>query len=413
MDERRSPAILLGIDRLLGLQLARILWRHGIPVVGVAEDPASHHCRTRAARRIVSGRDFDADPEGLLAGWEVEYGARPVVIPCLDERVWWLDAHRALVSRHADFLLPEPEDLARLGDKARFYRLLIERGGPLPETRFVDRPEAREPAARELGLPLIVKPPRRSPGWMRASGGAKVLRVDDLATLDRLVRPLLAEVDELILQAWVEGGDDCMHSLFVCLDRESRPVVPCLVAHKLRQWPPDVGVGSLAEQVDDDALVGQALDLLQALRYVGTGSLQLKRDPRTDRFVVIEMNTRFVLNMPLFEACGVEATLAHYDLARGARPTAGAPGVGQPGFPRPGRRWICWKRDLASAWVHWRRGDLTLGGWLRSLRGAKWSADVAWDDPLPLLTDLARGVGRLVRRAVGRVVGRGGRAPEH
>jgi D-aspartate ligase len=238
--------------------------------------------------------------------------------------------------------------------------------------------------ACEVRFPVVIKPPRRTPEWMQATGGFKVLRVDDKATLLRVGSDLLGATDELILQDWVAGGDDCMYSLLVCLDEQSHPATSCLVAHKIRQWPPDIGVGSLAEEVRADAIVENGLRLLQEQGYVGVGSLQWKRDSDSGKYFIIEMNARFTLGSPLFEACGVEATLSHYSLA------AGLPLPECRTISHPGGKWICWKRDLASAYTHWKRGDLSIGDWRRSLRGRKRSADLWLSDPMPMLIDIGR-----------------------
>ena len=58
---------------------------------------------------------------------------------------------------------------------------------------------------------------------MKATDGSKVLRADDPADPLNRAPDLLGVADELIRQAWVEGGDDCMHSLFVCLTKKAAP----------------------------------------------------------------------------------------------------------------------------------------------------------------------------------------------
>lgn len=392
------PVLLLGIDRLLGLQLARILGGHGVPVVGVAMDPGSPYCRTRWAERILDAESFQEDPVRHLAALRSECGARPVVIPCLDEMVWWLDAQREPVAKEADFLLAPSEVLRRLGDKVGFHQAAGEQGLLLPPTRIVSERTGLEAAAREMRFPVVIKPRRRSPEWMARTDGFKVLRVEDPAALLEAAPALLEATDALVLQSWIDGGDECMVSLYVCLDARSQPVVPCLVAHKLRQWPPDVGVGSLVEAVRDDALVEAGLSFLQAAGYVGPGSLQFKRDPGSGLAYAIEMNTRTPLCFPLFEACGVEATLSAYRLA------AGLPLPEARQVTRPNGRWISWKRDLASAYVHWRRGELSLRAWLGSLAGPARSADLQLRDPMPTLADLGRklfrGPSRKARKAL-------------
>jgi D-aspartate ligase len=382
--DRQPPVVLLGIDRLLGLQLARILWQRGVPTIGVAVDPNSHYCRTRAATRIVHAKDMERDPNQFFKDLNAEYTTRPVVIPCMDEFVFWLNDNRDIVEAHADFLLPTSESLELLADKSRFYRYCIEQDLPIPATRFITSSEELDAAAREMHFPLVIKPPRRSEAWMKATDGFKVLRADDPAALLDCAPELLGVTDELILQTWVEGGDECMHSLYVCLDRESRPAVSSIVGRKLRQWPPDIGVGSLSIEVREDEIVEIGLRILQKFAYVGSGTVQFKRDERSGAFFIIEVNARFGLGSPLLEASGIAATHCHYCLA------AGLPLPQDRSITQRGRKWICWKRDLASALAHWRRGELTVGQWLSSLRGRKRSADIHLRDPMPLLADIGR-----------------------
>jgi len=82
----------------------------------------------------------------------------------------------------------------------------------------------------------------------------------------------------------------------------------------------------------------------------------------------------------------------------------GNDGLGDvPGLPlpetraitRPGSKWICWKTDLASSYAYWKKGELTPRGWMASLRGRKWAADIALNDPLPALADMVKKLSRI------------------
>src|SRR5260370_8716319 len=52
---------------------------------------------------------------------------------------------------------------------------------------------------------------------------------------------------------------------------------------------------------------------------------------------------------------------------------------------RDGRGWIVEPLDITSSIVYRRRGDIRLGGWLRSFRGVREGAWFARDDPIPFL----------------------------
>lgn len=374
--------ILFGTDSLNGLQTSRILWRRGVPVIGIAKNPASPYCRTRAAAQTINTETFRANPHATMEALKKQYHAeRLVAMACSDENVWWMNDNRELIAEHADFLLPPSDTLQLLANKTQFYHYAIEHNLPLSDTRFASSVEDLEKAAQEMNFPLILKPPRRSPEWMAASGGFKVLKVNHPGDLTGIAQPLLKAVDELILQTWIKGSDANMHSLYICLDRQSEPI-GCLVAKKIRQWPPDIGVGCMAVQVSIPEVVEAGMAVLQKLGYVGPGSLQFKQDEETKKFYMIEMNAgRPPLNYPLCEACGMEITYSGY-CAAGGLPLPKARTI-----TCPGAKWICWKTDLASAYAHWKRGDLTISEWLSSIRGHKWSADIQLDDPMPTLAD--------------------------
>lgn len=398
------PIVLLGSDCLTGLQMARILWRRGVPVIGVADDPGDPYCRSRAVVGSEPAQAWRDDPAGRMRAVGRAFGRRPVAMACSDGFAWWLNEHRAALSDHADFLLPPQDTLRLLSDKSRFYRYALARGLPVPDTRFARNAAELRAAADGMRFPVYLKPPRRTPAWLRATGGRKVLKLENASALERHATALAGVADELIVQSAVPGPDSNMHSLYLCADGAGQ-VLASVVARKLRQWPPDVGSGSLAVEVREDALRDLGLDLLRDLGYVGLGSLQFKRDAVDGRFYVIEMNAgRPALNLPLCEASGVAMTFSYYCAAAGlALPDDRL-------VTRPGSKWICWKRDLASAFQHARRGELTPSGWLASVRGHRWSADVQLDDPLPLVAELGDRLGRLARR-VARRPARSSRGP--
>ncbi|UCH14832.1 MAG: hypothetical protein JSV22_02430 [Bacteroidales bacterium] len=392
---KNIPALLLGCDNLIGFQMARLLWKSGVPVIGVAEDPRSHHCRTRSVKRIVPANVLTTDPVKLLEEIGREYGERPVVIPCRDEYVWWLSDYQEALKEKAYFLLAPSDVLMLLSDKIQFYSYAIEHNLPIPDTRFVTTSSELEMAVKEIKFPIIVKPPRHTVEWMEATDGLKVFKVNDAESLRRIVSKFLQVAGVLILQTWVEGPDANNHSLFCCLDRQSNPLTPCIIAKKIRQWPPDTGVGSLSVEIRIDEVVNTGLEILQKVGYIGPCSIQFKQHAVTKKFYIIEVNTRPPLNFQIFESCGVEMTNTYFCSA------AGLPLPENRTITRPGGKWISWNKDLASAYVHWKRGDLSLKEWLSSLRGHKWCADIHLDDLMPFLTFVSRKIiGRGKKRSL-------------
>ena len=57
-----------------------------------------------------------------------------------------------------------------------------------------------------------------------------------------------------------------------------------------------------------------------------------------------------------------------------------------------GAKWINLLRDLQSGWYYWRRGELTIVHWIRSMRGPKAYAIFSWSDPGPFIAAVTTAV---------------------
>jgi predicted ATP-grasp superfamily ATP-dependent carboligase len=55
-----------------------------------------------------------------------------------------------------------------------------------------------------------------------------------------------------------------------------------------------------------------------------------------------------------------------------------------------GTKWVFLRRDMMSGFHYWRKGEISLVDWFRSLRGRKVYALFSWTDPVPFLADLVR-----------------------
>lgn len=85
-------------------------------------------------------------------------------------------------------------------DKARAKRVWQGEGLPTPQFRLVRDPGALERAARELGLPLMIKPSREG-------SSIGMARVEEPAALERAWREAGAHDADVIAERWVEGEE--------------------------------------------------------------------------------------------------------------------------------------------------------------------------------------------------------------
>lgn len=387
---RAKPyAVVLGLDSMQGLQTVRILARHGIPVVGVASDPDHYACRTRLCQ-VEIARDRSELFE-FLKSFGQSLSDRAVLIPCQDGRVLSVSRARAELSDWYHIVLPDPDTVEMLMDKEAFYAFAAQAGFSVPETHLVNTREDAERVGSALPYPAVLKPAFRTSKWTDITD-EKAFTLNSREELLETFDLVGTTGDTLIVQQWVPGGIDELYSCN-CYFSTTGDLLASFVAKKIRQWPPDTGQSSLGVEVQNDVVLDQSIRLLQSVNYRGLGYVEIKRDPRTDLYYIIEPNVgRPTGRSAIAEAGGVELLLTMYCDA------VGLPLPADRVQRYTGVKWIHLRRDLLSAFAHMRRGDLTFGQWLKSVSGKKGYAVFSVTDPGPFLSEIRQAVRAIVRR---------------
>jgi predicted ATP-grasp superfamily ATP-dependent carboligase len=65
-----------------------------------------------------------------------------------------------------------------------------------------------------------------------------------------------------------------------------------------------------------------------------------------------------------------------------------------------GVKWIYWRHDVQAAILRARRGELSAGAWLQSVRGPKIEAVFSRRDPMPFVADVVNTAGVAIRAVV-------------
>jgi predicted ATP-grasp superfamily ATP-dependent carboligase len=391
-QRQRAPAVIIGLDCLPGIQTARILAENGVPVIGIARDPNhpfSHTKTCHAIRFTTLGQD---ELMSMLEVISSQLDQKGVLYPCTDASVLLVSRNREVLQQHYHVALPEPDTLEMLMDKTSFFRFARAHGLPVPATFFLRTRAEAIAASKQIPFPCIMKPGFKTPNWERNAAGAKAYLLSSarefLAAYDRCS----SWAESIVAQEWVRGTDSDLYSCNCYFDEQSRPIVT-FVARKLRQNPPILGVSASGEECRNDIVLKQTIELFTNVRLRGLGYLEMKWDSCSEKYRIIEPNIgRPTGRSAIAEAGGVPLIYSMYcDLA---------------GLPLPapreqryqGAKWIYFKKDLASAWYYWQKGELTLGQWARSLRGNKRDAVFSWSDPMPFLLDWWTPLRDLLRR---------------
>lgn len=391
------PAILVG-GQASTLSVARALGKTGVDVLVVADARTSPVCRSRHCRRffhVASGPDVqDRWLERLI---ELEPG---VVLPCTDEALQLIACRRAdLVARgHLVYDCDDEVALAML-DKERTYELAREVGMRAPRTAAVPDAAALEPALEEIGFPCALKPV--SPVDFRRVYGLrrKLFLAHNQAELEAAYDETRAAGLEMLVTEIVPGPDHAVWNYLTYVGSDGLPLFD-FSKRKLRQWPPYFGIGSYHVAQRDTEVMEHGARFVTEIGLRGFASVELKRDARDGRLVLIECNQRFINATELVPAAGVNVALVAYAQSKGTMPPP------QPKF-REGARLLFLVEDARSFLELRRAGELSTAAWLRSLLHRQRFPVFSVEDPLPSLYTNAALVAGIVRRQLKGLATRG------
>jgi predicted ATP-grasp superfamily ATP-dependent carboligase len=166
------------------------------------------------------------------------------------------------------------------------------------------------------------------------------------------------------------------------------------MARRTRQYPMDFGRASIyVETIDDPDLEELSQRTVEAIEYEGLVEIEYKRDPRTGRLNLLDINARVWGWHSIGRRAGVDFPYLQWQILHGEA-------VGEC-KARPGVRWVRGSTDLPTAIKEIRRGNMSLRANLGSLRGPVEFAILARDGPMPAIVEIPL-IARLIwkRRAI-------------
>jgi D-aspartate ligase len=390
-------ACVLGdLDLIHCLGLARI------PVVPAVLDPRDPAVHSRHARGFLHIPPLRGDPAELvkaLCDFAVRQEQKPVLYYQQDSSLLTLSRHRRELGACFHLMLPDAELVEDTVDKSRFAALAARHHLPVPVTLTL------EPGSDVAGqlqrwehFPAVLKPAQR-PGWFESalsrtfSKRQKALPLLRREDLEALLPALLAHDQPVVLQACVEGGEHRILSYHAYV-RPGGERVGEFTGRKVRTWSRTNGLSTCVETTDDGEVRELGQDLLARLHFHGVVKIDFKRDARTERLFLLEVNPRFNLWHYPGAVAGVNLPqLVYQDLLE--------PGSARGGRARPGVRYVALAADFFAFREYHAAGELGMLAWLRSVAGADVYRELTLDDPVTSAYQCLELAGRALSRASG------------
>jgi predicted ATP-grasp superfamily ATP-dependent carboligase len=319
-------------------------------------------------------------PELLAVGRELRRltGSKPPVFCGNDHDLAFTYEFGDSLAKEYLLLGNGPEVGLSLLEKDRFHTLSVRNGLPVPRMYRWDGNGDDSVIGAES--PVIVKP-RRKEKWDQTDGFQALFHTK--AKIFPNGRALVADPgltaikEQIFIQEYIPGNDSEIYSFHGLTDQEGE-LMEWFLGRKIRTFPKFTGESSFIELIKEEKLFRTGRDIVRRLGLRGVFKMDFKRDARSGRFYLLEINARFTLWHYLGAANGVNIPQAAYEyLVYGIRRK-----------PSPYRTSVKWNhlyldyhayRELNAL------GELTFGKWARSLFARHVQNVFFWKDPMPFL----------------------------
>jgi D-aspartate ligase len=286
MESDMPMAVVLGGD-VNGLGVVRSLAQGGIPIALLDTNLRTPAMRTRHGVKLrVRSLEGEWLVEDLLALRCRLGGPPPVLFATRDETVMTISAFRAQLSSHYRFTMPDHDVVTSLITKFGFQHIAEAVDAPVPRSVNVVSPQDLSRLS-SLSFPCAIKPSVRTPAY--EANFAKAYRVASEAEVAALVVRMLEVVPNVIVQEWIEGGDDSIYFCLVFRDAQGTNV-SAFSGRKIYAWPRAIGATASCLPAPEVAAELEALtaEFFERVGVVGMASMEYKRNCRDGRFVMVE-----------------------------------------------------------------------------------------------------------------------------
>lgn len=270
------------------------------------------------------------EPQAFLQYLEQEFcsGRIQAVLPTSDTIAFVLAELDAVLPDAQRRVLPKPEAVRTSLFKHEFDRRLESLGFATPRAVYppTDADDFSPVVAsqdKQMTFPLVLKP--RSHIGVPNERGEVVQNPAELSARFRryegpATQPFwLSRYPELawpLVQEYVPGALENLYSISGFID-EHGCVRAVSASHKVMQWPPKLGVGTLFEVFKDRAIIERGLQLVKAVLGRGLFELELIFDGRRNEWLAIDLNPRAFGQMSLDIARGANLPLLWWEALLG------------------------------------------------------------------------------------------------
>lgn len=390
----KNKAVILGSNYYIGLSIIRCLGKEGIHTVAMDyEKENTYGAESRYLKEQVIVPHYRKNERELLK-FMVDYAKKekekPVLFPSGDPYVEFIDRNFDALKEGYLFPMDVKGKWTDIMMKDTLEKLATEHGMPIPESVELNDPMIFEKVDKNIGYPCILKPTEST--MFVAKFRVKNFILNNKEELEKYRKTIQENDLDGVIQRIIPGFDDHMYTYDAHLDADSE-VTHWMTCQKHRQFPINFGASVYTEQRLVPELHEMSRKFYKEIGYKGFGEIEYKKDEKTGKYYLIEINTRTTNLNSLLEKAGVNFPLLAYKEMTGEKIVK----ENKTYDTRIYFRYLY--EDLLAIREYVRAGQLTKMGIFRSLFRRKAPAILSFRDPKPGLGFLKMVYGKVRKRS--------------
>ncbi len=288
MKQNKKGAIIIE-GHVQGLANTRSLGTKGIPVYVID----SGNCVARYSKyckKFFKCPDYKSDE---IASFLIKLAKSEnikdwVLIPSNDHAVYTIAKHKVELEKYYKVITEDFDIVEKIYDKSKLLEIADSIGLPIPKTCSYDKVQ---PNAINLQFPILTRG-KEGKSFYHATGKkafkAKSIEelYEQLEFIENKVGLVKSMSQELIPY---DGSNKTISFTAFC---EKGHIKTYWMGVKLREHPIDFGTATFTESVFLEDCLNQSKVLLKELKYTGVCEVEYLRDPRDDKYKLIEINPR-------------------------------------------------------------------------------------------------------------------------
>jgi len=308
-----NKAVILGSNYFIALSILRTLGPMGVHCVAVDHTAKDAYAfRSRYVKEALVSPHYKHQEAAFLAfliDYAKQQDEKPVLYPCADNYVEFIDAHLPELLEHYLIAIKTPGLYTQVMNKDQLFKLALKHNMAVPPTLERHEPNLFERVEREIGYPCILKPVD-SPAFSKTFFVKSFI----ISSPDELVKGLRKVDDaklEVIIQRIIPGFDDHMYTYDAYVNQNNK-VTHWVTCQKQRQYPINFGASTFTIQKFEPKLHELGAPFLEAIKFKGFSEIEFKKDAETGLFYLIEVNVRTTTLNTMLAKAGVNFSYVHY-----------------------------------------------------------------------------------------------------